>query len=61
MAAPTVPAAIQRATNDYEKFLPSASVKIDVGLRGRITASAARTSTRAPGCKALRGTPGGAR
>lgn len=42
----TVPAAIQRATNDYEKLLPSASVKIDVGARGRITASAARTSRR---------------
>ncbi|WP_428678500.1 TonB-dependent receptor plug domain-containing protein [Sphingopyxis sp.] len=42
----TVPAAIQRTTNDYEKLLPSASVKIDVGARGRITASAARTSRR---------------
>lgn len=42
----TVPAAIQRTTNDYAKLLPSASVKIDVGARGRITASAARTSRR---------------
>jgi outer membrane receptor protein involved in Fe transport len=42
----TVPAAVQRATNDYEKLLPSASVKVDVGARGRITASAARTSRR---------------
>lgn len=42
----TVPAALQRTTNDYEKLLPSASIKIDVGARGRITASAARTSRR---------------
>lgn len=35
-----------RIDNDYEKLLPSASVKIDVGARGRITASAARTSRR---------------
>ncbi len=42
----TVPAALQRFTNDYEKLLPSASVKIDVGARGRIIASAARTSRR---------------
>ncbi len=42
----TVPAAALRFTNDYEEFLPSASVKIDVGARGRITASAARTSRR---------------
>lgn len=42
----TVPAGLQRTTNDYEKLLPSASVKIDVGARGRVTASAARTSRR---------------
>ncbi len=35
-----------RFENDYENLLPSASVKIDVGPRGRITASAARTSRR---------------
>ena len=35
-----------RIDNDYEKLLPSASVKIDVGARGRITASIARTSRR---------------
>lgn len=35
-----------RIDNDYKKLLPSASVKIDVGARGRITASAARTSRR---------------
>ncbi len=42
----TVPAAVQRTTNDYAKLLPSASVKIDVGPRGRVIASAARTSRR---------------
>jgi outer membrane receptor protein involved in Fe transport len=42
----TVPAALKRTTNKYEKLLPSASVKIDVGPRGRVTASAARTSRR---------------
>lgn len=35
-----------RIDNDYEKLLPSASVKIDVGARGRVTASIARTSRR---------------
>ncbi|HWT43064.1 MAG TPA: TonB-dependent receptor, partial [Sphingopyxis sp.] len=35
-----------RIDNDYEKLLPSASVKIDVGARGRVTASVARTSRR---------------
>ncbi len=35
-----------RIDNDYKKLLPSASVKIDVGARGRVTASAARTSRR---------------
>ena len=35
-----------RIDNDYKKLLPSASVKIDVGPRGRITASVARTSRR---------------
>ena len=42
----TVAAAQQRQTNDYEKLLPSASIKVDVGARGRITASVARTSRR---------------
>jgi len=42
----TVPAALQRTTNNYEKLLPSASIKVDVGARGRITASTARTSRR---------------
>ena len=40
----TLPAT--RIDNDYEKLLPSASVKIDVGARGRVTASVARTSRR---------------
>lgn len=40
----TLPAT--RFDKDYEKLLPSASVKIDVGARGRITASVARTSRR---------------
>ncbi len=35
-----------RIDNDYAKLLPSASVKIDVGARGRVTASVARTSRR---------------
>ncbi len=35
-----------RFDKDYEKLLPSASVKIDVGARGRVTASVARTSRR---------------
>lgn len=35
-----------RIDNDYAKFLPSASIKVDVGARGRITASVARTSRR---------------
>ncbi len=35
-----------RIDNDYAKFLPSASIKLDVGARGRITASVARTSRR---------------
>ncbi len=42
----TVPAALQRTTNNYEKLLPSASIKVDVGARGRFTASTARTSRR---------------
>lgn len=42
----TVAAALRRTTKDYDNFLPSASVKIDVGARGRVTASAARTSRR---------------
>lgn len=42
----TVPAALQRTTTNYEKLLPSASIKVDVGARGRITASTARTSRR---------------
>ena len=35
-----------RIDNDYAKLLPSASVKVDVGARGRVTASIARTSRR---------------
>jgi iron complex outermembrane receptor protein len=35
-----------RIDNDYAKLLPSASVKVDVGARGRVTASVARTSRR---------------
>ncbi len=35
-----------RFTNDYEKFLPSASFKFNVGNGGRITGSVARTSRR---------------
>lgn len=31
-------AALRRTTNKYEKLLPSASIKVDVGARGRITA-----------------------
>lgn len=35
-----------RIDNDYARLLPSASVKVDVGARGRVTASIARTSRR---------------
>ena len=35
-----------RVENDYAKLLPSASIKVDVGARGRVTASIARTSRR---------------
>lgn len=42
----TVAAADQRQTNDYEEWLPSASLKLDVGSNGRITASVARTLRR---------------
>ncbi|WP_428631051.1 TonB-dependent receptor plug domain-containing protein [Sphingopyxis sp.] len=35
-----------RVTNDYEKFLPSASFKLNVGNGGRIIGSVARTSRR---------------
>jgi iron complex outermembrane recepter protein len=42
----TVAAAQQRQTNDYEEWLPSASLKIDVGSNGRFTVSGARTLRR---------------
>ena len=42
----TVAAADQRQTNDYEEWLPSASLKLDVGSNGRFTASVARTLRR---------------
>ena len=42
----TVAAADQRQTNDYEEWLPSASLKLNVGNNGRITASVARTLRR---------------
>jgi iron complex outermembrane recepter protein len=42
----TVPAALQRQSNDYAEWLPSASLKLDVGNRGRLTASVARTLRR---------------
>lgn len=42
----TVPAASAVQENDYSFLLPSASVKIEVGSGGRITASAARTNRR---------------
>ena len=42
----TVAAAQQRQTNDYEEWLPSASLKIDVGSNGRFTLSGARTLRR---------------
>ncbi|MFN7029296.1 MAG: TonB-dependent receptor plug domain-containing protein [Sphingopyxis sp.] len=35
-----------RIDNDYARLLPSASVKVDVGARGRVTASIAGTSRR---------------
>ncbi len=42
----TVAPAIAVQENDYSFLLPSASVKIEVGTGGRITASAARTNRR---------------
>lgn len=42
----TVPAANRLTSNDYEKLLPSASIKIDLTAVDRITASVARTSRR---------------
>jgi iron complex outermembrane recepter protein len=42
----TVAAAQQRQTNDYAEWLPSASLRLDIGNRGRLTASAARTLRR---------------
>ena len=41
----TVDPALARSSSDYDEFLPSASLKLDVG-RGRITASVARTLRR---------------
>lgn len=42
----TVGAAIARQTSDYDVFLPSASLKIDLTATDRITASVARTNRR---------------
>lgn len=42
----TVSPALAEQANDYSFLLPSASVKIEVGSGGRITASAARTNRR---------------
>jgi iron complex outermembrane receptor protein len=42
----TVAAASQRQRNDYAEWLPSASLKLNIGTNGRLTASAARTLRR---------------